>query len=177
MLLENTHREDVSPYERALNIAKLLGEQLMSSTEIMEILDIKKAALSHYTTLARFPEDVLSAIADPREMSMTKGADFVRQWEKADKRLQRKAVEALETLDKTDPDSVMQTILLHLTPKEEQATDDKHEPEVLRTANGQKFATVTSQRGQRIVRFAAWVNDDRVDKLLRDLAASYENDP
>ncbi|MEM1381215.1 MAG: ParB/RepB/Spo0J family partition protein [Pseudomonadota bacterium] len=72
--LENRGRQDISDYERGREYLKALGDYYGGNmTRMAERMEVSKALLSSYISIAKLPREVLDAYGDPREIAVRHG--------------------------------------------------------------------------------------------------------
>lgn len=169
MFIENELRDPVSTFERALSVLDLTERKVMTAAAMCDLTGWKKSQVSNYRRLARFPEELLKLIPDPREIKMDAGLELIAIWEREPAKT-RKAV--ISTLKKNGDEgfaAVDRTVRSMLT----RSGAGKQPPKDF-AVMGTHFATMTSQRAQPIVRFAKTVDRELVEELFAELAAKYE---
>lgn len=72
--LENRGRQDISDYERGREYMKALADYYGGNmTRMAERMEVSKALLSSYVSLAKLPREILDAYGDPREIAVRHG--------------------------------------------------------------------------------------------------------
>lgn len=93
--LENRARDDLSDYERARDYLKALGRHYGGRQKDMaERLKVSEAWLSRYLDLARLPDELVAAFADPHELKI-KHVTQLKPLLKPDDRARRLMAEAV----------------------------------------------------------------------------------
>lgn len=72
--LENRGRQDISDYERGREYMKALDDYYGGNmTRMAQRMEVSKALLSSYISIAKLPTEVLDAYGDPREIAVRHG--------------------------------------------------------------------------------------------------------
>jgi ParB family chromosome partitioning protein len=72
--LENRGRQDISDYERGREYQQALADYYGGNlTRMAQRMEVSKALLSSYISLARLPREVLDAYGDPRQIAVRHG--------------------------------------------------------------------------------------------------------
>ncbi|MEM9810231.1 MAG: ParB/RepB/Spo0J family partition protein [Pseudomonadota bacterium] len=72
--LENRGRQDISDYERGREYMKALEDYYGGNmTRMAQRMEVSKALLSSYVSIAKLPREVLDAYGDPREIAVRHG--------------------------------------------------------------------------------------------------------
>lgn len=80
--IENRHRKDISPYERALSYVRWLREgQFTSQDDLARTLRISASQVSRLLQFAKLPAVVIAAFPRPVEIRETWGLDLVKACE------------------------------------------------------------------------------------------------
>lgn len=74
--VENRDREDISDYERATDYKQALGRYYRTQKDMAERLEVSEAWLSRYLSVAEFPDAVVAAYADIRDIRVQHGRDL-----------------------------------------------------------------------------------------------------
>lgn len=87
MDIENRHRVDISPYERALSYARWLrAGHFQSQDEIARAIQVSASQVSRLLKLARLPSVIVAAFARPLDILEGWGLDLANAWEDPQRR-------------------------------------------------------------------------------------------
>ena len=169
MLVENQARADLSPIERAQHYQALLNSGLFTRGELAELLGVSRPQITNILQLTKLPQPVLSALGDPRELSLGSGMRLVQALERAGDGLasaldqvatrpgdaNRKAVALAATLERGDGTALERSI-------------------TIADARGRRFGRLTRSGSQLVLRFQPGLDGDLVREIADRLPELYE---
>lgn len=166
MVRENEAREDISPFERALQIKGVIESGLMTRQELMEALGISKGHLSSLLKFAELPAELVDALGDPRILTIADGAQLARSLAEPGARARMKA--AIAALGPGEPPQERLRILRDaIAGRPAKAAPAAASPErVIRSRTGQVLVRLTDHDGRPILRLAAGIPPEAIDRLF-----------
>lgn len=166
MVRENEAREDISPFERALQIKGVIESGLMTRQELMEALGISKGHLSSLLKFAELPAELVEALGDPRILTIADGAQLARSLAEPGARARMKA--AIAALSPSEPPQERLRILRDaIAGRPAKATPATAPSErVIRSRTGQVLVRLTDHDGRPILRLAAGIPPEAIDRLF-----------
>jgi ParB family chromosome partitioning protein len=170
MVRENETREDISPFERALQIRAVLESGLMTRQELMEALGISKGHLSSLLKFAELPADLVEALGDPRILTIADGAQLARLLGEPGVRV--RLASAIAALDLAEPPPerlrrLRAAITGHTIAPAPSATAASDR--VIRSRTGQVLVRLTDHDGRPILRLAAGIPPEAIERLFQHL--------
>lgn len=159
MRRENQERENLSPYEEALSLDRMLAEGVFADqTALAEALGLTKGACSKLLALARLPADVIAIFRDPREVSVHLGQTL-----RAAIKDRPKVVTALKTEAKERRLSAAQVMA---------RLKEQRQPEALegRTRSGVQIKAFPNGGGMQLI-IERQLNQEQLNRLAEALEA------
>ncbi|MEK0084883.1 ParB/RepB/Spo0J family partition protein [Benzoatithermus flavus] len=170
MVRENETREDISPFERAVQIRSVIDSGLMTRQELMEALSISKGHLSSLLKFAELPVELVEALGDPRILTIADGAQLARQLTEPEARLRlRGAIDAIRPSD--PPADRLRHLRRALAGRPQGAASGAGRPSdrVIRSRTGQVLVRLADHDGRPILRLAAGIPPEAIDRLFEQL--------
>jgi ParB family chromosome partitioning protein len=175
---ENERRADISALERARWFSEVRDRLQVSGKEIAAQFGVDPSTFSLYLRLARFPDEILTRLEEPRRLAVLPARRVMEAIENGAGTVQR-IVSALDTYRETalrdggfDP-AVQIEILLRAADGKETGRAGSRSPIPNRrhiVHQGRRIGTLTRNGGQWIFRFATSIPDAEVHALAERLA-------
>ncbi|MGK7867980.1 ParB/RepB/Spo0J family partition protein [Falsiroseomonas sp. E2-1-a20] len=171
---ENERREDISALERARWFAAVRAKLALPSKDVAAQFGLDPSTLSLYLRLARFPDEIVGRLREPRRLSVLRARRVMEALE-ADAQALRRIVDAIDAHARaaegrgTTPDPEEQVEVL-VRAAEGRAGDRPGIraalPERRHVVHrGRRVGTLTRNGGQWVFRFATSVGEDVVQAL------------
>jgi len=170
MVRENEAREDISPFERAVQLKTVLDRGLMSRAEVMQDLGMSKGHLSNLLKFAELPEAVVSALGDPRLLRIADGARLSRLL--ADPAALARVLAAADGLAGSSLGFAARLKALFAAAGGQAPTlagEAKATERVIRSRTGQVLVRLSEHDGRPILRLAAGLPGDVVERMFDQL--------
>ncbi|MBS0639578.1 MAG: ParB/RepB/Spo0J family partition protein [Proteobacteria bacterium] len=182
---ENERRADISALERARWFADVRDRLQTSGKEIAAQFGVDPSTFSLYLRLARFPDEILERLEEPRRLAMLPARRVMEAIENDAGAVQR-IVAALDAYRETTSrdstfDSATQIdVLLRAAEGKQAARGNPRSPVPDRrhiVHQGRRIGTLTRNGGQWVFRFATSIPDDEVHALAERLAVPVVDAP
>ncbi|MGG5890523.1 ParB/RepB/Spo0J family partition protein [Falsiroseomonas sp. HC035] len=171
---ENERREDISALERARWFAAVRAKLALPSKDVAAQFGLDPSTLSLYLRLARFPDEIVGRLREPRRLSVLRARRVMEALE-SDSQVLRRIVDAIDAHARAAeargaaPDPEEQVELL-VRSAEGRAGDRSGVraalPERRHVVHrGRRVGTLTRNGGQWVFRFATSVGEDVVQAL------------
>jgi ParB family chromosome partitioning protein len=168
MVRENEAREDISAYERSVQIRRLVDDGLVTRQELQDELGYSKGHLSSLLRMTDVPEDVVAALGDPRVMRIAEGARLARLM--ADPAVAASVRTAAAALPPTaSPAQRLGALLDAAAGRPGTATAPKLSGRVIRNRTGQVLVRLSEQDGRPLLRLAAGIPPTKVEEIFARL--------
>ena len=174
---ENERRSDISALERARWFSEVRERLQAPAKDIAAQFGVDPSTLSLYLRLARFPDEILRRLHDPRRLAVLPARRVMEALEADSTALQR----ILDALDAhlgavggpiADPTAQIE-ILIRAAEGRGSSSLGPRSPVAQRrhiVHNGRRIGTLTRNGGQWVFRFATSIPDDEVQLLAERLA-------
>lgn len=176
---ENERRADISALERARWFSDVRDRLKTSAKEIAAQFGIDPSTFSLYLRIARFPDEILERLEEPRRLAVIPARRVMEAIE-GDPSAVRRILDALDTYrqsisrDRGSPDPSAQIdILIRAAEGREPSRASPRSPVPDRrhiVHRGRRIGTLTRNGGQWVFRFATSIPDDEVHALAERLA-------
>jgi ParB family chromosome partitioning protein len=176
---ENERRADVSALERARWFSDVQRQLRIAAKEIASQFGIDPSTFSLYLRLARFPDEILDRLVEPRRLAVVPARRIMEKIENDAGALQR-IIEALDAHRQSadqdgsieDPVAQIEVLMRAAEGREEERTGKRHPiPERRHIVDrGRRIGTLTRNGGQWVFRFATSIPDNEVQQLAERLA-------
>jgi ParB family chromosome partitioning protein len=176
---ENERRTDISALERARWFSEVKNRLNASSKDIAAQFDVDPSTFSLYLRLARFPDEILDRLDEPRRLAVLPARRVMEALERDDGALQR-IIGALDVHRRSvhenqvpsDPADQIE-ILMRVAEGRGDGRSTPRTPVPDRrhiVRQGQRIGTLTRNGGQWVFRFATSIPDNVVHLLTERLA-------
>jgi ParB family chromosome partitioning protein len=176
---ENERRADVSALERARWFSEVQSQLRIAAKDIAGQFGIDPSTFSLYLRLARFPDEILERLIEPRRLAALPARRIMEKIENDAEALKR-IVEALDAHRQTankggsleDPIGQIDALIRAAEGREEERPGTRHPiPERRHIVDrGRRVGTLTRNGGQWVFRFATSIPDNEVQQLAERLA-------
>jgi ParB family transcriptional regulator, chromosome partitioning protein len=171
---ENAERAEVSPFERGRWLLALGERQGRSTTSLARLLGLSQPLVVEYQKLARLPDELLAALADPRELTLADGRRLHKVLATDGKALER----MLPAIEAAAEDGTRAQILAALSAASGRsrrvARDASLRGRIVTDRRGKKLVTVTRSGNQWVYRWAPDIDEAAVAFVADRLAALLE---
>jgi len=177
---ENERRADISALERARWFAEVRQRLAGPAKDLATRFGVDQSTLSLYLRLARFPDEILSRLQDPRRLAVLPARRVMEAIESDPHALRR----ILDALDAHNPNGDRRPNDIDATGQIEVLLRAAEGKAVLRSGSrlpvperrvivheGRRIGTLTRNGGQWVFRFATSIPDHTVQLLAERLAA------
>jgi ParB family chromosome partitioning protein len=176
---ENERRADISALERARWFAEVRDRLKTPAKEIAAQFGVDPSTLSLYLRIARFPDEILGRLEEPRRLAVIPARRVMEAIE-SDPAVVQRILDALDTYGQSashnggSPDPAAQIdILFRAVEGKETGRASLRSPVPDRrhiVHQGRRIGTLTRNGGQWVFRFATSIPDDEVYALTERLA-------
>ncbi len=176
---ENERRADISALERARWFAEVRDRLKTPAKEIAAQFGVDPSTLSLYLRIARFPDEILGRLEEPRRLAVIPARRVMEAIE-SDPAVVQRILDALDTYGQSashnggSPDPAAQIdILFRAVEGKETGRASLRSPVADRrhiVHQGRRIGTLTRNGGQWVFRFATSIPDDEVYALTERLA-------
>nr|WP_294526991.1 ParB/RepB/Spo0J family partition protein [uncultured Rhodopila sp.] len=176
---ENERRADVSALERARWFSDVQRQLRIAAKEIASQFGIDPSTFSLYLRLARFPDEILDRLIEPRRLAVVPARRIMEKIENDAEALQR-IIDALDAHRQSanqdcsieDPVAQIDVLMRAAEGREEGRAGKRHPiPERRHIVDrGRRIGTLTRNGGQWVFRFATSIPDNEVQQLAERLA-------
>ena len=183
---ENERRADISALERARWFSEVRDRLKASAKEIAAQFGIDPSTFSLYLRIARFPDEILERLEEPRRLAVIPARRVMEAIESDPSAVQR-ILDALDTYrqsasrDGGSPDPSAQIdILIRVAEGRETSRASPRSPVPERrhiVHLGRRIGTLTRNGGQWVFQFATSIPDDEVHALAERLAIPVGESP
>lgn len=163
---ENERREDISALERARWFAEVKSRLNIQAKDVAAQFGLDPSTLSLYLRLARFPQEIMERLRDPRRLAVLRARRVMEALD-ADPLAFQRIVEALDAQKDPDPDEQV-TVLLRAAEGREARRSTARAPQPDRrhvVHDGLRIGTLTRNGGQWMFRFATSIPEDVVHTI------------
>jgi ParB family chromosome partitioning protein len=170
MVRENETREDISPFERALQIRGVIESGLMARQELMEALTISKGHMSSLLKFAELPAELVEALGDPRVLTIADGAQLARHLAEPEaKARMKRAIAAIGAAE--PPPERLRRVRDAVIGRSSKVAAQAGSPfeRVIRSRTGQVLVRLADHDGRPILRLAAGIPLETIDRLFAQL--------
>ncbi len=184
---ENERREDISALERARWFAAVRAKLEMPAKDVAAQFGLDPSTLSLYLRLARFPDEIVGRLREPRRLSVLR-ARRVMEAVETDARVLRRIVDAIDAHARAaegrggapDPDEQVEVLVRAAEGRAGDRSGVRAAlPERRHVVHrGRRVGTLTRNGGQWVFRFATSVSEEVVQALadrIGDLVEEVEN--
>jgi ParB family chromosome partitioning protein len=181
---ENERRSDISALERARWFSEVRERLQAPAKDIAAQFGVDPSTLSLYLRLARFPDEILRRLQDPRRLAVLPARRVMEALE-ADATALQRIVDALDAhlgaVGGTVADPTAQIeILIRAAEGRGNSSPGPRSPVAQRrhiVHNGRRIGTLTRNGGQWVFRFATSIPDEEVQILAERLATPVSEPP
>lgn len=174
---ENERREDISALERARWFADVKTRLNVQAKDIATQFGLDPSTLSLYLRLARFPDEILSRLRDPRRLSVLRARRVMEALED-DPNVLARILEALDHHARDshdgmpDADAQIDTLIAIIDGKSRKRTIERAPvPERRHIVHrGRRVGTLTRNGGQWVFRFATSLSEDVIQAIADRLS-------
>jgi ParB family chromosome partitioning protein len=176
---ENERRADISALERARWFSEVQGQLRIAAKDIAGQFGIDPSTFSLYLRLARFPDEILDRLVEPRRLAVVPARRIMEKIESDVGAVQR-IIEALDAHRQTarkdgsleDPAVQIDVLVRAAEGRGEDRTGTRLPiPERRHIVDrGRRIGTLTRNGGQWVFRFATSIPDNEVQQLAERLA-------